>query len=90
MMVKLNANDDLLEKIRLFKINLALILKKEFNSKPVYNKKNLKTKNKSYGDVVTDFHDNEIPKAGFDCTCLAVITIALLLKKTKTIICKGF
>ena len=76
--------------IILFEIKLALILKKEFNSKPVYNKKNLKTKNKSYGDEATDFHDNEIPKAGFDCTCLAVITIALLLKKMKTIICKGF
>ena len=76
--------------IILFEINLALTLKKEFNSEPVYNKKILKTKKKSYGGEATDFYDNEIPKAGSDCTCLAVITIALLLKKMKTIVHKHF
>ena len=30
--------------------------KKEYDSKPVYNKKVLKTKTKSHGDEVTDFN----------------------------------
>ena len=49
-------------------------IKKEFDSQLVYNKKKLKTKRKFYGDEATDFHDKETPKAGSDCTCLAVIT----------------
>ena len=32
-------------------------IKKEFDSKPVYNKEFLKTKLKSHGDEVTDFYD---------------------------------
>ena len=58
-----------------------MILKKEFDSEPVYNKKFLKTKMKSYSDEATDFHDKEIPKAGCNHTCLAVITIDSALKK---------
>ena len=50
-------------------------VKKEFDSKPVYNKNVVKTKIKSYGDEVTDFYDKEIPKVEFNHACLAVITI---------------
>ena len=32
-------------------------IKKEFNSEPIFNKKFLKTKIKSYVDEATDFHD---------------------------------
>ena len=39
---------------------------------------------KSYGDEVTDFHDGEIPKAGSNYTCLAVILIDFFLKKDKS------
>ena len=49
-------------------------IRKEFDSKPVYNKKFLKTKTKSYGDEVTDFHDKEISKVGYNHTSLAVIS----------------
>ena len=56
-------------------------IKKEFNSESVYNKKFLKTKIRSYGDEATDFHDKEIPKAGSDCTCLAIITIDSVFEK---------
>ena len=56
-------------------------IKKEFYSVPVYNKKLLKTKIKSYGDEVTDFYDTEIPKAGSNCTCLAVMAIDSTLRK---------
>ena len=41
----------------------------------------MKTKVKSYGDEATDFHDKEIPKAGSNHTCLAVIMIDSVLKK---------
>ena len=65
----------------LFGIKQALILKKEFKSESVYNKKFLKTKIKSYGDEVTDFHHKQIPQTGSDCTCLAIITIDPSLRK---------
>ena len=48
-------------------------------SETTYNKRYLKTKMKSYGDEVTDFHDGEIPKAGSNYTCLAVILIDFFL-----------
>ena len=50
-------------------------IKKNNNSQPVYNKKDLKTKMKSYGDEATDFDYKEIPKPVFDCSCLALMTI---------------
>ena len=56
-------------------------IKEEFDSEPIYNKKFLKTKIKSYGDEATHFHDKEIPKEGSEYTCLAVITIDYVLKK---------
>ena len=57
---------------------LILILKKEFDSEPVYNNKFLKTKIKSYGDEATDFHNKGMSKAGSNHTCLAVITIGYI------------
>ena len=47
----------------------------------LYNKNYLKTKIISYSDKATDFHDKEMPKAGFNHTCLAVITIDSVPKK---------
>ena len=41
----------------LFGIKSLLILKKVFDNEPVYNKKSLKTKIKSYNDEATDFLD---------------------------------
>ena len=54
---------------------------KEFDSQPVYNKKFMKTKIKSYGDQTTDFHDKET-KAGSNYTSLAVIRLILFLKNS--------
>ena len=73
--------DDLLEKYNTIWDKFSANIKKEFDSEPVYNKKLLKTKIKSYSDEATDFHNKEIPKAGADCTCLAVITIDSALQK---------
>ena len=39
-------------------------IKKVFDNEPIYNKKFLKTKTKSYGDEATDFHDKEIRRVG--------------------------
>ena len=44
----------------------------------------MKTKIKSYGDDARDFHDREIPKAGSNCTSLAVITIDSALKRDES------
>lgn len=51
------------------------IIKKEFDSKSIYNVTFLKTKVKSEDDEATNFHDKEIPKVGSGYTCLVVITI---------------
>ena len=58
-------------------------MKKEFDSKPIYYKKFLKTKIKYYGDEATYFYDKEIPKVESSYTCLAVILIDAVLKKYK-------
>ena len=46
-----------------------------------YNKNFVKTKIRSYGDEVTDFHDKELPKVDSNHTCLAVISLESALKK---------
>ena len=48
-------NDDLLEKYNTIWDKVSADIKKEFDSGPVYNKKFLKTKIKSYDDEITDF-----------------------------------
>ena len=58
-----------------------LILKEEFDSEPVYNKKSWKSKIKYHGDKVTDFYDKETPKVDSNHTCLAVIILDSARKK---------
>ena len=44
---------------------ISNIIKKEFNSKSVYNKKYLKSEIKCYnGKINTNFHHNKIPNEG--------------------------
>ena len=70
MMVKLNGciflieDYDLMDKYNTVCDKVSADIKKEINSKPVYNKKILKTKIKSNSDEGTDFYDIEIPKVG--------------------------
>ena len=56
-------------------------IKKEFDSKPVFNKKKFKTKIKSYGGEVTDFYNKEINKVGSNHNCLVVISLESALRK---------
>ena len=51
-------DDDLLQKYNTVWDKVSADVKKEFDSKPVYNK-NLKTKIKSHGDEVTAFYDKK-------------------------------
>ena len=53
-------DDDLLEKYNTIWDKVSSDIKKEFDSQPVYNKKKIKTKIKSYGDEATDSHDKDI------------------------------
>ena len=58
----LNKNDELLEKNCEIWEKVKNSIKKEFDSKPVYNEKYLKAKIKSYnGKINTDFQNNKIP-----------------------------
>ena len=59
------------------------ISKNEFDSKPVYNKKILKTKIKPWCDKATDFHNKGTPKEGSNHTCLVGISSDSALKKDK-------
>ena len=65
MDVFLIEDDDFLEKYNTIWDKVSADLKKEFDSKSVYNKKYLKTKIKS------DFYNKKIPKVDSNHTCLA-------------------
>ena len=54
-------DNDLLEKRVTTLDKVSADIKKEFDDKPVNNKKFLKTKIKSHSDEVTDFYDEKIP-----------------------------
>ena len=82
-------DDDLLEKYNTIWDKVSADIKKEFDTKPIYNKTFLKTKIKSHGDEVADFY-KEIPKAGSNHTCLVVTSLDPILKKMKTSLHKSF
>ena len=52
-------DDELLEKYNTIWDKVGADIRKEFDSKPVYYKNNLKTKIKSHGHEVTDFNDKK-------------------------------
>ena len=74
-------DDDFLKKYNAIWYKVSADIKKEFDSKPVYNREFLKTKIKSNGDKVTDFYDKKIPKVDSNRTSLALITLDSDLKK---------
>ena len=64
-------DEKVLEKYNEICKKMNIIVKIEFDSKPVYNEKHIKTKIKSYkGKINTNFHNNRIPKEGYQCICL--------------------
>ena len=74
-------DDDLLENYITMWDKVKTDIKKEIDSKPVYNKNFLKIKIKCCNDEATDFHNKEICKVGSNHTCLAVIRLDSALKK---------
>ena len=84
----LTENDDLLEKYNTIwdKVNADiqnLIAIKNLIASLSIDFFFLETKIKSYGDEVTDFYDNEIPKVDSNYTCLSVISLDSAFKKDK-------
>ena len=77
-------DDKLLKKHNKTWKNVKNTIYKEFDSDPVYNKKYLKAKIKSYnGKINTNFHNNKIPKEGSQCICLSVILINSVFRTSK-------
>ena len=74
-------NDDLLEKYNTIWDKVSVDIKREFDSKSVYNKNYLKNKIKSHGDEVTDFYDKKVLKLDSNHTCSAIISLDSALRK---------
>ena len=69
-------DDELLETYNEIWEKVKNSIKKEFDSKPVYNERYLKVKIKSYnGKINTNFHNNKIPTEASQFICLSVILI---------------
>ena len=64
-------NDNFSEKYNTIWDNVSADIKKEFDSKRVYEKEFLKTKIKSDRDEVTSLYDKKVPQVDSYHTCLA-------------------
>ena len=73
-------NQDLIEKYNTIWDKASADIEKEFDDKPLYNNKILKTNIKSH-DEVTDFYDKEIPKVDSNHNCLAIMSLDSALNK---------
>ena len=71
----LNEDDDLLEKCNTICDKVSADIKKEFDSKFVYNKNCLKSKIKSHGNEVTYFYDKKFLNWALIILFLAVISL---------------
>ena len=67
-------DDELLEAYHEIWEKVKNIIKKEFDSEPLYNEKYLRAKIKSYNwKINTILHNNKIPKEGSQFICLSAI-----------------
>ena len=75
--INLLVNDkEILKKYSEIWNKIKSLIKKEFNSEPVYNDKYIKTKIKIYNNkVYTNFQHNKIPKDNEYCAYLFVILL---------------
>ena len=70
---------------------ISNLLKKGFDSEPMYNNKYIKTKRKIYNSGINiNFHGNKMPEDNKFCTCLSVILLDSIVKKIMIIIHKYF
>ena len=78
-------DDELLEKYNEIWEKVRNSIKKEFDSKPVYSEKYLKTKTKSSKEKInTNFDINKIPKEGSQYIYLSVILIDFVFRTGKS------
>ena len=78
-------DDELLEKYNEIWEKVRNSIKKEFDSKPVYCEKYLKTKTKSSKEKInTNFDINKIPKEGSQYIYLSVILIDFVFRTGKS------
>ena len=75
--MNLLVNDkEILEKYTEICNKIIILIKKDFNSEPVYNDKYIKTRTKIYNyRVYANFQHNKIPKDKEYCACLFVILL---------------
>ena len=79
----LTKHDKLLEKYNEIQEKVKNSIRKEFDSKPVYNEIYLKAKIKSYsGKINTNFYNNKIPREGSQIKCFQK-NVNMLLKKKR-------
>ena len=84
-------NDELLEKYNKVWDKVGNIIKKGFDSEPVYNEKHVKNKIKFYQEKVNTYiHNDKILEGGSHCICLSVTLIDSVFKMGKTIIFECF
>ena len=77
-------DDELLGKYNKILEKVSNSIEKRFDSEPVYNKKYLKSKMKSYkGKINTNSHNDNIPKEGSERIYLSVIVIGSVYRTGK-------
>ena len=77
-------DDELLEKYNEIWEKVKIIIKKEFDSEPIYNEKYLKTRIKSYNEKInTNLDNNKIPKESSHFLYIFKWLINIIKKKKK-------
>ena len=75
----------MLEKYNEIWDKVSTVIKKRFDSEPVYSEKHLKAKRKSYDEKVnTNFHNDKIPTEGSHCICLSAVLIDFVFNMGKS------
>ena len=60
------------------------LMSTDFNCKTAYDDKYIKTKIKTYADIiVTNFHNKKIPKEKVPCKCLSIIMLDSVIESDK-------
>lgn len=66
------------------------IIRKTFDSDPVFADKNLKTKVKPCNNKITTNYHGKAPKEGMKCVCLSALVINSLFKQVKKFLAQTF
>ena len=70
---------------------VSRLMKKGFDSEPVYNNWYIKAKIKLHNGIInTNFEGNKIPEEIVHCVCLSVILLDHVVKMNKKKFCKYF